>query len=83
MQAALQEGTISNSDALSVAHGQKKLQEAIKAPVDSLLPTPLEIIAFSEEEGLRSDIGDSLPAVTMEILLNILLSNLPRLQTSP
>ncbi|KAK9840016.1 hypothetical protein WJX74_002133 [Apatococcus lobatus] len=53
LEAAMQTGVISPIDARSVAHGQKQLQEAVKAPLDSLLPAPVEIIAFSEEEGLR------------------------------
>ena len=53
MQAALGQAAISESHALSIANGQKTLQELMKVPVDTLLPGPLEIIAFSEEEGLR------------------------------
>ena len=49
----MRQAAISEGHALSVANGKMTLQQVMKGPVDELLPAPVEIIAFSEEEGLR------------------------------
>ncbi len=56
IQAAVDKGLISMSDALAIAKGKQTLARLVDGDVDSLLPAPLEVIAFSEEEGLRYEL---------------------------
>ncbi|KAK9838405.1 hypothetical protein WJX84_004812, partial [Apatococcus fuscideae] len=51
--AAVEKGIISMSAGLEAARSDQSLKNLLKGEAASLLPSPVEVIAFSDEEGLR------------------------------